>query len=820
MKKGDRVKFSGRKGTVIRSMPNGMIDIRFDDSSAIERRSAGRLARANSSRRRRNPKEMIGIRSQERVSPLGLFTKEDPPRINKAQDTYCGNPIDGTAYYAFVSTEKMTAMPFITTHDVAELLQTGHSPGSAVKEYVRRRKMEAGEGVIVGDVIVTPVAGGRGVQATYVEKKKYGREVHPEDVTHVTSPSGESKYLADKGTKQEREVVVSYDPQRAARMRGKHLQRASKARGRDWDDPSLYGKGGKASAPANALVGEVQGKGKVYYRLKITEPLTSALQRDYNFYTSRRYTAKDMPSGTPLYAYVEASAGVDRDTAIRLIQCQMVTVLEEGEYRGGRRPSNPNFADLRGGYQLVIEDRAKANSPFFSFVRTPYSPTNLREKFAPCFSAEVTKDIQLLGEGARVFKGYASALKSAKGLLSSERQVTKDGPVRTLKKLIYAYTAVNRWREKVERTSDDLEEKIDLYAPLANPDLSSALNTSLEGLRGIAFSRSGTESRYQDEPEETMKDLFAVGEFTGYGPAKSYFQTEIGREFFRNLGVTHNAVPSPFNAREKKVHAEQIKLVFATQQKFRWATAREFYALLVAYYALGGLPVANEADKASTQLRKLDSRLQGGERGYGGTQRIVFKTYNPLLFQLLEQTWKTDFTLRKHPHLIGEVDTIGRLGVCLSMVHNAEARHEPVKQYLLDQFAPSERVGKAQMEKTKGSTYTDALLFWPFGAVWNPMFFDAANAFIMNPVSYIGTLKSSLQRGMVRVTRSPKAGKKSRLPVSDANIDWSVSGQPHSPLPRATVSLVAGRRGEIESMIATLDRRIKARAKPNRRRRR
>ena len=812
-------------------MPNGMIDIRFDDSSAIERRSAGRLARANSSRRRRNPKEMIGIRSQERVSPLGLFTKEDPPRINKSQDTYCGNPIDGTAYYAFVSTEEMTAMPFITTQDVADLLRDGHSPGTAVKEYVRRRKKEAGEGVVVGKVFTQSVAGGQGVQATYVEKKKYGREVHPEDVTQVISPSGESKYFADEGTTQKREVVVSFDPQRTARMKQKQTQRASKVRGDDWDDPSLYGKGGKASAPANALVGEVKGK-KVYYRLKITEPLTSALQRDYNFYTSRRYTAKDMPSGTPLYAYVEASAGVDRDTAVRLIKCQMVTVLEEGEYRGGKRPSDPNFAELRGGYQLVIEDRAKANSPFFSFVRTPYSPTNLREKFAPCFSAEVTKDIQLLGEGARVFKGYESALKSAEGLLSSERQVTKDGPVRTLTKLIYAYTAVNRWREKVERTSDDLEEKIDLYAPLANPDLKSALNTSLEGLRGIAFSSSGTESRYQNEPEKTITDLFGVGEFSGYGPSKGYFRGEIGRKFFRNLGVTHNTVPSPvwwrgkkdeervFTNSEQKVHAERLRLVFTTQKEFQWAAAREFYALLVAYYALGGLHVANEADKASTQLRELDSKLQGGERGYGGTQRIVFKTYNPLLFQLLEQTWKTDFTLRKHPHLIGEVDTIGRLGVCLSMVHNAEARHEPVKQYLLDQFAPSERVGKAQMEKTKGSTYTDALLFWPFGVVWNPMFFEAANAFIVNPVSYIGGLKSSLQRGMVRVTRSPKAGKKSRLPVSEANIDWSVSGQPHKPLPRATVSLVAGRRGEIESMIATLDRRIKARAKPNRRRRR
>lgn len=112
MKKGDRVQFQGRTGTVVGSMPNGMIDIRFDDAThRTERRSLDRLAKANGQVARNNGSVRVnGSRPDydtlERALREGggaaFATKQDVPRISDDQKSYCGNPIDGTAYYIIV----------------------------------------------------------------------------------------------------------------------------------------------------------------------------------------------------------------------------------------------------------------------------------------------------------------------------------------------------------------------------------------------------------------------------------------------------------------------------------------------------------------------------------------------------------------------------------------------------------------------------------------------------------------------------------------------------------------------------------------------
>lgn len=70
MKPGDRVVFSGRVGTVVRSMPGQMIDIKFDDApQRIERRSLDRLARAKMNPARR-PRRARARRNPSAVSLL------------------------------------------------------------------------------------------------------------------------------------------------------------------------------------------------------------------------------------------------------------------------------------------------------------------------------------------------------------------------------------------------------------------------------------------------------------------------------------------------------------------------------------------------------------------------------------------------------------------------------------------------------------------------------------------------------------------------------------------------------------------------------
>lgn len=65
MRKGDRISFQGRAGTIVGFMPGGMVDIKLDGSKFVERKSPDRLtplARQNSARRNpteRTPKRMI-----------------------------------------------------------------------------------------------------------------------------------------------------------------------------------------------------------------------------------------------------------------------------------------------------------------------------------------------------------------------------------------------------------------------------------------------------------------------------------------------------------------------------------------------------------------------------------------------------------------------------------------------------------------------------------------------------------------------------------------------------------------------------------------
>ena len=749
MKKGDRVKFSGRKGTVVRSMPNGMIDIRFDDSSAIERRSAGRLARAN-------PKEMVGIRSQQPIPALSYFTKADPPRINKAQTAYCGNPIDGTAYYAFLPSKTADSTQWVTNDDIKSFVLAGMSVPEAVAAYAKSRKEQSPEGTIVSS-FSTPV-GRQGVQSFYVEKKKYGKKskeaqkrVPPETVTHVTSLSGETKYIADEGTEQKREVVVAFDSQTAARMKGKQLQRASKARGRDFqDDPSLYGSKGKSIAPTNAAVGETRD-GPVNYRIKTKEVPSSTLKRNYNFYRERSYVVRG--DGPELYQFVSSTVGVDHQTAAEMIWCQMVTVYPPGQYRGGQTPSDPHYYELEAGYRITISDKAKANSPFFSFVRVAHSPTNQRQRFAPCFSNDEKADIKALQQGARALKRYSGALKSAAGLFDYDKKVTKAAPAQRLQNLLRAYTAVNSWWDQLDYT-ETLKDRIEAQAPLADLGESSLLSKSLHDLRGIAFSGTGTVSLFADQPQQVIQNLFDEAKFYGIAPDVA-------------PGVRAGST---------------------------------LYALLVAYYALGGSQVAEAASAASQQVRDLSASLQGGEAGFGGTGQIVLMTYNPLLFQLLQRTWKTTFSLERHPDYIKDVDAIGRLGASVRMVHEAEVQGIPLGTYLYDQFAPAEKVGKKQMERS--NSYTNALLFWPLGAIRKPTFFDEANAFIGNPLGYIKHLKRSLPKSMLRTSRS------TRLPKTETQPDWPY--QPKGRISRATASLIEKDRVKLQEMIQAVDRRIKA----------
>ena len=51
----------------------------------------------------------------------GFFTRPDPPRLSGDRRVYCGNPIDGTAYYLVVDNQKRQTAPFLKWKKVEEL---------------------------------------------------------------------------------------------------------------------------------------------------------------------------------------------------------------------------------------------------------------------------------------------------------------------------------------------------------------------------------------------------------------------------------------------------------------------------------------------------------------------------------------------------------------------------------------------------------------------------------------------------------------------------------------------------------------------------
>lgn len=168
LKKGSTVVFEGRVGKVVGFMPAGMVDVRFQDTDRVERRHEGRLAVAarhnpddeeDGGRREqttvstkkhkelkeyksaaiRHTKPKLGLgsgvdsaqRSDDQLGARGavLFTQEDSPRFSTDKTAYCGNPIDGVAYYIIVSDQSRGLFSWLKASDVrAKAAATGRTP--------------------------------------------------------------------------------------------------------------------------------------------------------------------------------------------------------------------------------------------------------------------------------------------------------------------------------------------------------------------------------------------------------------------------------------------------------------------------------------------------------------------------------------------------------------------------------------------------------------------------------------------------------------------------------------------------------------------
>lgn len=502
MKKGDRVSFDGRVGTVVGFMPAGMVDIRFDDAAGrVERRSQDRLgvvakpngvrgrrprrARRNgddwrdqvpvadalglkdvgfsgkdetflayldslpvkqavgylhrlhqsryggsghvhagvvgsdaayerfhqaramgvdqstlgaSARRTSEALRQAGIKMRQTTRPeqkrldqdvqqklhnrgAAMFTRADPPRLGGDGQTYCGNPIDGTAYYVVVDQARTTLTQWLTKAEVAR---------------------EARE----DKVDVTDVAAVRAwLKATYIPWLESQRGVRV-----VAEPEGVQKYIKLRGGKR---GAASQSKILRAELLEKRQRKPERAPAEA--DPNI-----------NFSLPHPSSGRPVYFRVYRSKTAAFDKLRRFSPFIYRQFSAPDpdtLPEGTPwgalTLALVAASrqdntigtSGMSPQVADSLIQAGAVSINRSIE-------TDPNSNYFEAGDDLTVSLRDKANSPFFSWTPTvvPISTTN--HNLSPCLSGEdmqVRQDLQTM---SRVLGKLNGSLRRVRSLFS------------------------------------------------------------------------------------------------------------------------------------------------------------------------------------------------------------------------------------------------------------------------------------------------------------------------------------------------------------------------------------------------------------------
>ena len=92
-----------------------------------------------------------------RYTGAGYFARPDPPRLSPDRSDYCGNPIDGVAYYLIVDNRSRALVKFITWDDVIAMAEGGEGDGEKDKKSISRKtfvEKTAKSGIRAKDVLL------------------------------------------------------------------------------------------------------------------------------------------------------------------------------------------------------------------------------------------------------------------------------------------------------------------------------------------------------------------------------------------------------------------------------------------------------------------------------------------------------------------------------------------------------------------------------------------------------------------------------------------------------------------------------------------
>ena len=681
MKKGARVSFRGRKGTVVGSMPNGMTDVRFDDGGAIERRSEARLARANgrkprkprkAGRKKRTARRNAAGSSQAALQStiasgrgMAVFTRPDPPRLGKDGSTYCGNPIDGTAYYIVVDESSRPGTRWITWDEVSEAYEklTGEdllSEWDPASGQLKERRTWASLGRTLA----------RGPEWAWVRSKAHEESllpVSPDDSDYDEVKAALQAVIAKEEAAGNRVFSQAEKPfavmSRLSRKRRGDRPGAGDlpgSRGR----PTSFIRPGPDSFALFQQSGEVVIAGTAkdskasYYRVaERYQPAQAKLAR-FQPYGTRTFVSPDLRRWEADAAHwgelvMAIHIGSGKDIRPEVAED---LVVSGGVWLQSPRAKNAHLAvDPRAGVQagttITVDLSTKAASPYYGWVKAVVSHTAKEGAgYAECLGAEDKLARQSIAQGARLLDAYRRSLASIRdlfrGIASGEKTPYPDNPESRIRAVSRSYAKLVEWLRRVHSDARYGEEwaeaaqkalgmsGVDPFNPAAPLGRSlAALRTgptmalglvsvdSKGKLRGLKGGEGTTDAQGKPLPTDMQRflaSLLAFATAEGFGAwLVPNFEPATGR-LWKLLGLP--LTPGPQFAQRTDA-AWAIRAVLSQKHgngKMTWmAWQREMVLLAFMYYQLQGPALVGEmetGDVTRSDLRAAKKELGSLER--------------------------------------------------------------------------------------------------------------------------------------------------------------------------------------------------------------
>ena len=744
-------------------MPQGMVDVKFADSGRVERRQENLLSRARKnprrSRKARRNAESPGLDADVKGAVksgggLTVFTRPDPPRLSppsKGMREYCGNPIDGTAYYAVIDNAARSTPRWVTWAQV----------GAYLPEELKSALINAGK---KGPILASSSLYGDAVEALNDYKKAasttYGSRFYPVKILP-------SQLIRQRKGKRGQRALKEHERPRGTSKRGKRatgepppsnafgiqtLDYAPPIRGeRKVEKVIEYYKVATSGAPAKDRLQKFSVYGQKWFSAASPERARSESYQKYGIFSE--------------IVAVSSDYQVSPATARMLIYSGAVGVQASGQ-RGVKRIVDPSYQDVQVGDKIRIYLGKKNSSPFFSWVKTTTSPFIQTSKGYPdCLPRDNLKLRQYISRGKSALQTYASALRGVQGVFrgfsDGDRLPSRATPSFSLAALARGYSAILGWWMNVEDEADFTvpaakAQQVFSYLGLGNP--SSPLGESLQSLRGTFVTETGLESTTKS-PKEITRAFEILGQLEIQSPLISPQLGSLNYTFPPGALKTWSEADDKLWAVQMLSSQREGMEGWGKEDEETWKY--QMYFLTFAYYELGGYDLIGPLNPNVRRKGSLSKMIQRAEKeeavALGGEVSLnqsklgvtTYITYNPILFEVTRLFWRSDsFTLLQHSQLVQNIDTTGRYGIALRMIQTGSlfnTDEHGVRLYLEELLEPA--AGKAThiMTRTKDDTYAPFLLFWPLGYERKAAV-EAANQLVFYPMETLRNLKHEVTR--------------------------------------------------------------------------